>query len=157
MATTASYQATFAGFAGRGKKRPFYMVGGSWRALARLDMMLVDYPLPITHEYRLEPDRPGREPLPGFLGQSGVDGELRGTLALPSDTVALESITAVYTRLMDDRFLPELKGLPATAPERIACSVSSTLSSEQRSRSSMYRTIRSSGGGWTAVSPGGGQ
>src|SRR3546814_1212579 len=41
----------------RGEGRPFYLVGGSWRALARLDMLLVDYPLPITHQYRMEPGR----------------------------------------------------------------------------------------------------
>jgi exopolyphosphatase/guanosine-5'-triphosphate,3'-diphosphate pyrophosphatase len=32
---------------------PFYLVGGSWRALARLDMHLTDYPLPIVHHYRM--------------------------------------------------------------------------------------------------------
>ena len=42
--------------AGRGK--PFYMVGGSWRALARLDMITTGYPLAITHEYALAPGRP---------------------------------------------------------------------------------------------------
>jgi exopolyphosphatase/guanosine-5'-triphosphate,3'-diphosphate pyrophosphatase len=40
----------------RGKGRDFYMVGGSWRALARIDMFATDYPLPITHEYRIAPD-----------------------------------------------------------------------------------------------------
>jgi exopolyphosphatase/guanosine-5'-triphosphate,3'-diphosphate pyrophosphatase len=35
---------------------PFYMVGGSWRALARLDMHLNDYPLPIFHNYEMTPD-----------------------------------------------------------------------------------------------------
>ncbi|MCJ8159328.1 Ppx/GppA family phosphatase [Sphingomonas sp. LaA6.9] len=39
------------------KGLPFYMVGGSWRALARLDMHLSDYPLPIIHQYRMESDR----------------------------------------------------------------------------------------------------
>lgn len=48
------------GFRKSGKDRPFYMVGGSWRALARLDMLLADYPLPITHEYRMEAGRPAR-------------------------------------------------------------------------------------------------
>jgi exopolyphosphatase/guanosine-5'-triphosphate,3'-diphosphate pyrophosphatase len=33
------------------------MVGGSWRALARIDMAETDYPLPITHEYRIAPKR----------------------------------------------------------------------------------------------------
>ena len=36
---------------------PFYMVGGSWRALARLDMHATDYPLPIFHNYEMAPDR----------------------------------------------------------------------------------------------------
>lgn len=37
--------------------RTFFMVGGSWRALARIDMAESDYPLPITHEYRMMPKR----------------------------------------------------------------------------------------------------
>lgn len=36
---------------------PFYMVGGSWRSLARLDMHLRAYPLPIFHNYDLAPAR----------------------------------------------------------------------------------------------------
>ncbi|MGN6269254.1 MAG: Ppx/GppA phosphatase family protein [Sphingomonas sp.] len=39
------------GWAGRGVGRPFYLVGGSWRSLARLDMHLTGYPLPIVHQY----------------------------------------------------------------------------------------------------------
>ena len=46
------------GFEGEGRGRPFYMVGGSWRALAKLDMALTRYPLPITHCYWMQPDRP---------------------------------------------------------------------------------------------------
>ncbi|WP_106639315.1 Ppx/GppA family phosphatase [Allosphingosinicella vermicomposti] len=46
------------GFASLGKGRPFYLVGGSWRALTKLDMALTDYPLPISHHYWLAPDRP---------------------------------------------------------------------------------------------------
>jgi exopolyphosphatase/guanosine-5'-triphosphate,3'-diphosphate pyrophosphatase len=46
------------GLADRGRGRPFYMVGGSWRALARLDIISRDYPLPITHHYRMPPERP---------------------------------------------------------------------------------------------------
>ncbi|MFZ5746169.1 MAG: Ppx/GppA family phosphatase [Pseudomonadota bacterium] len=40
-----------AGWAGRGGGLPFYLVGGSWRALARLDMYLAGYPLPVIHQY----------------------------------------------------------------------------------------------------------
>jgi exopolyphosphatase/guanosine-5'-triphosphate,3'-diphosphate pyrophosphatase len=34
-----------------GRGRPLYLVGGSWRSLARLDMLLTDHSLPITHQY----------------------------------------------------------------------------------------------------------
>jgi exopolyphosphatase / guanosine-5'-triphosphate,3'-diphosphate pyrophosphatase len=34
---------------------PFYLVGGSWRALARLHMHLTDYPLPVLHNYNMPP------------------------------------------------------------------------------------------------------
>jgi exopolyphosphatase/guanosine-5'-triphosphate,3'-diphosphate pyrophosphatase len=36
---------------------PFYMVGGSWRALARVDMLAQDYPLPIFQGYEMAPSR----------------------------------------------------------------------------------------------------
>lgn len=34
---------------------PFYLVGGSWRALARLHMHLTDWPLPVLHHYSMPP------------------------------------------------------------------------------------------------------
>lgn len=46
------------GMSARGKGRDFYMVGGSWRTIARLDMIATAFPLPITHHYRMDPDRP---------------------------------------------------------------------------------------------------
>lgn len=49
-----------AGWTGRGRGLPLYMVGGSWRALARLDMSLTHYPLPIIHGYTLAPETVGR-------------------------------------------------------------------------------------------------
>ena len=42
-----------AGWTGKGRGLPFYLVGGSWRALARLDMDLSQYPLPIIHGYEM--------------------------------------------------------------------------------------------------------
>lgn len=36
-----------------GKDRPFYAVGGSWRALAHLHMEQTDYPLRVTHGYTI--------------------------------------------------------------------------------------------------------
>ena len=40
-----------------GAGRPFYMVGGSWRALAQMDMISRDYPLPVRHQYAFAPER----------------------------------------------------------------------------------------------------
>jgi exopolyphosphatase/guanosine-5'-triphosphate,3'-diphosphate pyrophosphatase len=39
------------------RDKPLYMVGGSWRALARIDMLATNFPLPITHQYRMKPRR----------------------------------------------------------------------------------------------------
>ena len=36
---------------------PFYMVGGSWRALARFDMQLTHFPLPVVHQYEMSATR----------------------------------------------------------------------------------------------------
>jgi exopolyphosphatase/guanosine-5'-triphosphate,3'-diphosphate pyrophosphatase len=47
-----------AGWAGQGKGLPLYLVGGSWRALARIDMHLNDYPLPVIHGYRMDESAP---------------------------------------------------------------------------------------------------
>ncbi|MFS0736323.1 Ppx/GppA family phosphatase [Sphingomonas sp. 1P06PA] len=44
----------------RGRGLPFYLVGGSWRALARLDMHLTGYPLPIVHHYRMPAEQAQR-------------------------------------------------------------------------------------------------
>ncbi|WP_294294772.1 Ppx/GppA family phosphatase [uncultured Sphingomonas sp.] len=48
------------GWAGRGKGLPLYMVGGSWRALAKLDMELNGYPLPVIHGYAMSGDEVAR-------------------------------------------------------------------------------------------------
>jgi len=49
------------------------------------------------------------------------DEGLHGTLRDGERSVRLEDVAAVYWRLMDDRLLPELKGLPADAPQRVRC------------------------------------
>ncbi|MET0268870.1 MAG: Ppx/GppA family phosphatase [Sphingomonas sp.] len=47
-----------AGWQKAGAGMPFYLVGGSWRALARLDMHLGDAPLPIIHHHRMAANQP---------------------------------------------------------------------------------------------------
>jgi exopolyphosphatase/guanosine-5'-triphosphate,3'-diphosphate pyrophosphatase len=69
-------------FRKRGRKRPFYMVGGSWRALARLDMVATSYPLPITHHYRMAPGRPAEL-------EKAIDGLSRANLkSMPALSVS---------------------------------------------------------------------
>ncbi len=38
--------------------KPFYMVGGAWRALSHLHMHVTDHPVPIIHEYEMPVDAP---------------------------------------------------------------------------------------------------
>ncbi|MCK0533077.1 Ppx/GppA family phosphatase [Sphingobium agri] len=40
-----------------GPDLPFYLVGGSWRALARFDMQLTHFPLPVVHQYAMPASR----------------------------------------------------------------------------------------------------
>jgi exopolyphosphatase/guanosine-5'-triphosphate,3'-diphosphate pyrophosphatase len=42
-----------AGWLGRSAGLPLYLVGGSWRALSRLDMHLTGYTLPVIHQYHM--------------------------------------------------------------------------------------------------------
>lgn len=44
-----------AGWSGKGRGLPLYLVGGSWRSLGRLDMTLKRYPLPIIQHYVMSP------------------------------------------------------------------------------------------------------
>ena len=41
------------GFADLGRGKPFYMVGGSWRALTQIHIHWTGHPLPIVHQYAM--------------------------------------------------------------------------------------------------------
>jgi exopolyphosphatase/guanosine-5'-triphosphate,3'-diphosphate pyrophosphatase len=43
-------------WAGLGKDKPFYAVGGSWRALAQLHMHITEWPLPVIHQHVMPVD-----------------------------------------------------------------------------------------------------
>jgi exopolyphosphatase / guanosine-5'-triphosphate,3'-diphosphate pyrophosphatase len=77
---------------------PFYMVGGSWRAMARLDMYLTGYPLPIVHAYRMAPDRPSellrRLAVLDRKALKAMPGVPAGRLPTLADATALVSILA---------------------------------------------------------------
>ena len=76
---------TKAGWKGNGAGRPFYMVGGSWRALARLDMALTEFPLPIVHHYAMPPTEAQR--LVRALAQLDPK-RVRGVAGIASSRVA---------------------------------------------------------------------
>jgi exopolyphosphatase/guanosine-5'-triphosphate,3'-diphosphate pyrophosphatase len=59
-----------------------YLVGGSWRVIARLDMERRGYPLTVLHEYRMQPksvletiDWIGRNDLAALRGRTGTSAE----------------------------------------------------------------------------------
>jgi exopolyphosphatase / guanosine-5'-triphosphate,3'-diphosphate pyrophosphatase len=47
-------------WADEGKGKPFYMVGGSWRALAQIHIWMADHPLPIVHQYEMPASAPAQ-------------------------------------------------------------------------------------------------
>ena len=68
-----------------------YLVGGSWRAIARLDMERREYPLLVLHEYRMTPE--GLNETIDWIGKSDID-KLRsktGTSAARMELVPLAS------------------------------------------------------------------
>lgn len=76
--------------------RPFYMVGGSWRALVQLDLELTKHPLPITHLHSLAPERVGelQRKLSALLKREG-GGRIGGSRAptLPHAMLMLRAVT----------------------------------------------------------------
>ncbi|QIG80316.1 Ppx/GppA family phosphatase [Stakelama tenebrarum] len=101
------------GWLGRGEGLPFYLVGGSWRAVARLDMHLSKFPLPIVHQYVMEPERIAR------LGRTvshvskaklkSVAGLSSGRIATLGDAQAL--LTSVLKHLKSTRSVVSAYGL----------------------------------------------
>lgn len=85
-----------AGWSRKGAGLPLYLVGGSWRSMARLDMHLGDYPLPVIHQYAMSRDavtRMGRtiaqvnkgwlRAVPGLQsGRAGTLGDATALLAV---------------------------------------------------------------------------
>ena len=80
--------------------RSFYMVGGSWRALARIDMLATDFPLPITHQYRMKPAR--AKELRKLV--RSLDPRLAGAAAPPR--LATSPVAAMLLELLVDELEP---------------------------------------------------
>ena len=83
------------------KAMSLYLVGGSFRALARLDLQEIKHPLPIVHGHRLTPERVAAleqiiaTTTPAELKErSGLSSSRLG--ALPAATVILDSMFDVF-------------------------------------------------------------
>ncbi|WP_414899838.1 Ppx/GppA family phosphatase [Sphingomonas flavalba] len=77
---------------------PFYLVGGSWRALARFDMHLSGHPLRILQQYRMQPETAAR--MVRVLAHIGRS-TLKSVPALPAGRVAtLETAAAMLAALV---------------------------------------------------------
>lgn len=83
------------GWAGRCKDRALYIVGGSWRALARVDMYDEGYPLPVFHHYAIPVDRIA--PLTKRILDSSRD-DLRAVPRLASSRIATLGTAAKLLR-----------------------------------------------------------
>ncbi|HEX8217090.1 MAG TPA: Ppx/GppA family phosphatase [Allosphingosinicella sp.] len=101
------------GFAGRGEGRAFYMVGGSWRTLARVDMHMSGHPLPIVHQYEMAPARP-REILPAIEALDRASAATIPSLSmsrLPTLPVATRLLRALAERLKPNRLVTSSFGI----------------------------------------------
>ena len=92
-----------AGWKGNGEGRPFYLVGGSWRALARLDMALTEFPLPIIHNYTMPPAEAQR--LVRALGQLDPK-RVRGVAGIAASRVPALGASALLLASLVRRLKP---------------------------------------------------
>ena len=79
---------------GTGPKRLF-LVGGSWRAIGRIDMERRGYPLTVLHEYRMTPEQV-RLTL-GFIDSTGLD-VLRARTGIGQERMSLVPLAAQVLR-----------------------------------------------------------
>ncbi|QNG48847.1 Ppx/GppA family phosphatase [Sphingobium yanoikuyae] len=92
---------------------PFYLVGGSWRSLARFDMQLTHFPLPVVHQYEMSAAR--AEQLTRII--SHVDkGRLKQIPAMTGSRVptlpdAAALLSVVVRQLKSSRMIVSAYGL----------------------------------------------
>jgi exopolyphosphatase/guanosine-5'-triphosphate,3'-diphosphate pyrophosphatase len=119
--------------------RAFYMVGGSWRALARIDMLASDFPLPITHQYRMKPGR-ARE-----LTKLVADLDPRFSKAAAAPRLATSPVAAMLLNLLVEELEPsELVVSTYGIREGL---LYSKLSPAMRRRDPLIEEARDAGGG----------
>ncbi|MCF3974061.1 Ppx/GppA family phosphatase [Paracoccus sp. EGI L200073] len=80
-----------------------YLVGGSWRAIARLDMERRAYPMTVLHEYRMTPEAVAKTV--DYI--SGNDlGELRGRVGISASRMELVPLASQVLSELVSTFKP---------------------------------------------------
>ena len=100
-------------WATEGRGKPFYMVGGSWRALTQLHMHLSDYPLPVVHQYVMAAEAPARlaRTLAHMLPKSVKAVPHISSSRIPQLPGAAVLLRAVGKRLGSSHFVASAYGL----------------------------------------------
>ncbi|WP_410216255.1 Ppx/GppA family phosphatase [Paracoccus sp. (in: a-proteobacteria)] len=81
-----------------------YLVGGSWRAIARLDMERCDYPMTVLHEYRMTPDAVAETV--SWINQHDVN-TLRAKVGISSSRIELVPLASRVLSQLIEVFAPE--------------------------------------------------
>jgi exopolyphosphatase/guanosine-5'-triphosphate,3'-diphosphate pyrophosphatase len=81
-----------------------YLVGGSWRAIARLDMERRSYPLLVLHEYRMEPEGLGKTL--DWIEKNDL-AELRARSGISTARMELVPLASLVLRELIDSFAPK--------------------------------------------------
>ena len=121
------------------------MVGGSWRALAQLDMALSDHPLPIVHQHAMPIDRPAA--LAATLAQ--LDKQGARELGLSTTRLAtLPEANLLLAALVDAAAAGAADRVGLRHPRRACSTRRSTRGCGRATRWSRRRARR--GQGWAA-------
>jgi exopolyphosphatase / guanosine-5'-triphosphate,3'-diphosphate pyrophosphatase len=88
----------------RGRPKTLFLVGGSWRAIARLDMERRNYPLKVLHEYEMTPEA-ALETV-GWIGGQEV-GDLRAVTGASGARMKLVPVAAMVLRELIVQFAPK--------------------------------------------------
>ena len=80
-----------------------FLVGGSWRAIARIDMHRRGYPLHVLHEYRMTPAHVSRTAR--YIAETDIE-ELRNACGISSARMILVPLAAMVLRQLVKAFKP---------------------------------------------------
>lgn len=81
-----------------------YLVGGSWRAIGRLDMERRNYPMTVLHEYRMSPEALAETIK--WIGSTDID-DLRGRVGISSSRMELVPLASQVLAELIETFRPK--------------------------------------------------